>query len=383
LNRTTITHAVGELFSGAGGLGLAARRARVEDPLGRRHLCRTVWANDYNKWACKSYHSNLGGHVINGPVQEIDFDQLAPIDGLMFGFPCNDYSVVGKQKGLEGEFGPLYSYGVKALNAKRPRWFLAENVSGLTSANEGDAFRRILEDLRAAGSGYELTTHLYRFEQYGVPQTRHRVIVVGIRSDLIGTPIEGTDRRIEPFAVPRPTHAEQPITASEALRGVENALHNNERINHSDKVIEFLSHIPPGGNAWSPEVPEVLRLNVAGARLSHIYKRLHPDRPAHTVTARGGGGTRGYHWEEPRALTNRELARIQTFPDDFVFQGPTDEVRSQIGMAVPPLGAQVIVEAILKGLHGIEYGAIATSTPQFQLQFNLSQEDDEEESGEF
>ena len=98
-----------------------------------------------------------------------------------------------------------------------------------------------------------------------------------------------------------------------------------------------------------------MKLNVTGAKISQIYKRLDPDKPAYTVTGSGGGGTHIYHWKENRALTNRERARLQTFRDDFIFEGSKENVRKQIGMAVPCKGAQIIFEAILKTFAGIEY----------------------------
>ena len=113
---------------------------------------------------------------------------------------------------------------------------------------------------------------------------------------------------------------------------------------------EPVMHIKPGENAWNSNLPEHLKLNVAKTRLSHIYKRLHPDKPAYTVTGSGGGGTHMYHWDEPRALTNRERARLQTFPDNFIFEGSKESVRKQIGMAVPPEGARIIFESVLKSL---------------------------------
>ena len=133
-----------------------------------------------------------------------------------------------------------------------------------------------------------------------------------------------------------------------------NAL-NNELTKQSPIVVERLKHIKPGQNAFTADLPENLQLNVSGARISQIYKRLDPDKPAYTVTGSGGGGTHIYHWSEPRALTNRERARLQTFPDDFVFVGSKESVRKQIGMAVPYEGARIIFEAILKTLAGIEY----------------------------
>ena len=103
-------------------------------------------------------------------------------------------------------------------------------------------------------------------------------------------------------------------------------------------------------------------MKVKGAKISQIYKRLNPTKPAYTVTGSGGGGTHIYHYDEPRALTNRERARLQTFPDDYVFEGSKESVRKQIGMAVPQKGARVIFEAILKTFAGISYESIDAYT---------------------
>ena len=119
--------------------------------------------------------------------------------------------------------------------------------------------------------------------------------------------------------------------------------------------MERLKHIKPGQNAFTANLPKELQLNVKGAKISQIYKRLDPTKPAYTVTGSGGGGTHIYHYEEPRALTNRERARLQTFPDDYVFEGSKESVRKQIGMAVPVRGAKVIFEAILRTFAGLSY----------------------------
>ena len=102
-------------------------------------------------------------------------------------------------------------------------------------------------------------------------------------------------------------------------------------------------------------------MHVRGAKISQIYKRLDPTKPAYTVTGSGGGGTHIYHWVENRALTNRERARLQTFPDHYHFQGSKESVRKQIGMAVPCAGARIIFEAILKTFAGIPYNSIEAS----------------------
>jgi len=271
--------------------------------------------------------------------------KLKPIDALAFGFPCNDYSVVGEKKGMEGVYGPLYAFGISILKTHQPKWFLAENVGGLKNADDGKTFYKIIEEMREAG--YIVTPHLYRFEEYGVPQARHRIIIIGIRKDLdvvfrvpSPEPYNGVDNSCR-------TALEVPPIPADAF--------NNEATKQSDTVIQRLMHIKPGENAFNADLPDELKLNVAGAKISQIYKRLEPTKPAYTVTGSGGGGTHIYHWNEPRALTNRERARLQTFPDTYEFKGSKESVRRQIGMAVPCAGARIIFEAILNSFAGIDY----------------------------
>ncbi|MFC2004857.1 DNA cytosine methyltransferase [Chloroflexota bacterium] len=341
-----------ELFCGPGGLALGAKSARASN---ERFEARVmpIWANDIDPDACRTYSKNIHPDnpdaVTCSPVEQIDFNRVPDVDALAFGFPCNDFSVVGEQKGFNGTYGPLYTYGVKFINIHDPKWFMAENVGGIQSANEGFAFQKILKDLEGAGKGYRLSTHLYKFEDYGVPQYRHRIVIIGIRKDL----------NLE-FKVPAPTTPLTHLSAKEAIENppIPSDAANNELTKQSKQVVERLKHIPPGENAWYEGIPENLRLNVRGAKMSQIYKRLDPNRPAYTITGSGGGGTHTYHWHENRALTNRERARLQTFPDNFIFEGSKESVRRQLGMAVPPKGAQVIIEALLKTFLDIPYEVI-------------------------
>ena len=343
-------HRLGELFSGPGGLALGAHLA-AESVAGQEIL--HAWANDYDKDTCNTYVSNVPGataeSVHHGDVRKLNIEKLGPIDGLAFGFPCNDFSVVGEQRGMEGVFGPLYSYGAKALRFHKPKWFVAENVGGLRNSNDGTAFRTILGEFQDAG--YRLFPHLYKFEQYGVPQARHRILIVGIRDDLdLG------------FEVPSPTpYRDIDVSVRRALEHppIADDAANHERTKQSELVVRRLERIKPGENVFTADLPEELQLKVVGARLSQIYKRLDPAKPSYTVTGSGGGGTHVYHWQEPRALTNRERARIQTFPDSFVFKGTKESVRKQIGMAVPVEGARVVFEAILKSFAGEHYESVS------------------------
>lgn len=340
---------LGELFCGPGGIAKGATTANINNPeWGIVHQ----WANDYDQDTCNTYIRNIcpdrPDSVICGDIRKLNFKKLyniGDIDALAFGFPCNDFSIVGEQKGFDGSFGPLYSYGIKVLKNKQPQWFLAENVGGLQSANEGKAIQVIFNAMKDAG--YRLYPNLYKFENYGVPQARHRIIIVGIRNDL---PYE--------FRIPSTAlYANVDVSCRNAIENppIPEDAENNERTAQSALVVERLNHILPGQNAFNANLPEHLRLNVRGARMSQIYKRLDPVLPSYTITGSGGGGTHVYHWSEPRALTNRERARLQTFPDDYIFEGSKESVRKQIGMAVPCKGAKVIFEAILKTFAGIEY----------------------------
>lgn len=345
------TYKIGELYSGPGGIGIAAKKATITHENCVYSLTH-AWANDYDQDSCNTYRNNICPEspksVICKDIRKLDFNklkQISEIDGLAFGFPCNDFSVVGEQKGMNGVYGPLYSYGVKALEMFKPKFFLAENVGGLRNSNDGKAFETILEEM--VECGYYITPHLYKFEEYGVPQARHRIIIVGFRADLN---LKFKVPSIRPFRdidVSSRTAIESPPIPKNAP--------NNELTKHAQVVIDRLKHIKPGENAFTADLPEHLEMNVMGAKISQIYKRLDPNRPAYTVTGSGGGGTHVYHWIEPRALTNRERARLQTFPDDFIFYGSKESVRKQIGMAVPPKGVQLIFECILKTLAGVEY----------------------------
>lgn len=349
-----MVYKLGEFFCGPGGLAFGAFQANSDDG---KHSIRHEWANDYDQDTCNTYIYNIcpkkPESVFHGDVRELDINRLSPIDAFAFGFPCNDFSMVGEQKGTEGNYGGLYKYGINVLKKFKPKWFLAENVGGLSNANEGRAFTEILKAMY--NQSYDLFPHYYKFENYGVPQTRHRIIIVGIRKEfnlIFRIPSTKLYRNIDISAKNALTIPPIPLDA-----------YNNELTRQSEIVKRRLMHIKPGENAFNADLPEELKLKVKGAKISQIYKRLHPDRPSYTVTGSGGGGTHVYHWKEPRALTNRERARLQTFDDSFMFSGSKESVRKQIGMAVPVKGAKVIFTAILNTFAGIEYDWEEASMP--------------------
>lgn len=347
---------LGELFSGPGGMGFGAIGSNISVN-GKLYSISHGWASDYDFDSCETYLKNVPGadrnSVLHCDVSELVIDELPKIDGFAYGFPCNDFSLVGEQKGLNGKFGGLYSYGIRVIEHFNPKFIVAENVGGLSSSNEGKAFEMITKRLAEAGKyGYNLTAHKYKAEEYGVPQKRHRIIIVGIRKDYGLT-----------FKVPAPTTKDNYISSITALEVPPIPLDaaNNELTKQNEKVKERLAHIPPGQNVWNSNLPVHLQLNVKGAKLSQIYRRLHPNEPSYTITGSGGGGTHGYHYKELRALTNRERARIQSFPDSFVFTGSKESARKQIGMAVPPVLSKTIFAAILKTFSETAYPSIKSN----------------------
>lgn len=316
---------VGSLFSGCGGLDLGFVWAG----------CKILWANDSDLAATKTYKEYMGDHITHCDVQNYSIEKLKKVDIIIGGFPCQDFSVIWKRPGLNGTRGNLYSYLVKAIRIHKPKVFIVENVKGIISIDKGKAIKKIKSDFEKIG--YQISADVYNFADYGAPQTRERVLLIGIRDDL----------KFKFKKIP-PTHTKH-VTAGEALKGVGKIKHNNQQQNIADKTKKMLALIPEGKNFSA--VPKESPYYVKGM-ISHVYRRLHRKKPSTTIIANGGGGTWGYHFKENRSLTNRERARLFGFPDDMEFFGSMSEVRRQIGNAVPPVAIRPIAEeivAILKG----------------------------------
>jgi len=321
------------LFSGCGGMDLPFHKAGFE----------VVWAIDSNKYACETFKRNISPLILNDSIEKInDIKQEVPdADLIIGGFPCQDFSLIWKRYGLDVDRGNLYTYFREFVKQKQPKAFVAENVKGLLSANNSQAIKRIIADFENIEPGYLVKPKLYNFAEYGVPQFRQRVLLVGIQMET------GFN-----FVHPQPEYGgdRQPYqTASQALEGVEEVPYNNELLKIHPKTKQRLDQIKPGGNF--SDIPRNSPLYVKGL-ISHVYRRLDPNQPSSTIIAGGGGGTWGYHYKEPRALTNRERARLQSFPDDFVFEGSITEVRRQIGNAVPPQGIAAVVESLIPLFQG-------------------------------
>jgi len=316
------------LFAGSGGMDVGFSKEGFD----------VVWANDIDHWACETYKLNFGNHIVEADIADVDIKTIPKVDIILGGFPCQDFSMIWKRGGINTERGNLYRYFVKIIEAKQPKMFVAENVKGLLTANGGKAVKQIVDDFTK--TGYNVQLNKVNFADYGTPQLRERVLIIGTRKDL------GKE-----FVMPSKTHTPDTyITAGQALKGVESVPYNNEHQNIMPKTRELLKLIPPGGNFT--DVPKDSPYYVRGM-ISHVYRRLHPDKPSKTIIAGGGGGTWGYHYKELRPLTNRERARLFGYPDDFMFVGSITEVRRQIGNSVAPIGIQPIARAIKAYLRSV------------------------------
>ncbi len=354
---------IAELFCGAGGFAQGAKNAGFEHIWGvdnHEDSCKTFEKNQ----KCEAFHQNIEDFSKPSNLKKVKKD-FGKIDGLLFGFPCNDFSLVGKKEKMEGKFGGLYRYACKVLNFFEPEFFVAENVTSLSKKLKFNSseqvlvkdvfdkeklqnqnyqnFKKIMGDLaNCSKHGYRIYADNYKFEEYGIPQTRHRIILVGFREDYF------RKNKIN-FEKPEKNKGPQK-TCKEALDEIPDGMEHTEKTKHDERVIRRLKKTAEGKNVWDLGDDKDGLPGVKKARMSHIYKRLDSSKPAYTVTGSGGGGTHVYHYKENRALTNRERATLQTFPFTYNFVGGKESIRRQIGMAVPVLGAEKIMKAVKKAL---------------------------------
>lgn len=288
------------LFSGAGGLDLGFIKAG-------HHI---LWANDIYEDAAETYKKNIGQHIICEDITKISTDDIPNCDIVIGGFPCQGFSVANTKRHEDDERNILYKQLIRVIKDKAPKFFLAENVKGILSIGKGLVFQMILDDFR--NLGYKVKYKVLNAADYGVPQTRMRVIIVGVRNDIDFE-----------YTYPTPT----------------NNKNGNDGLPKWVSVSSALADIP------DPDLPNCLpNHEYSKYKLSFNgyigHRPLNPDMPAPTVTARGddrGGVVILPHPNGMRRMSCRELATIQTFPLDFDFHGNRSSVYRQIGNAVPVL----------------------------------------------
>jgi DNA (cytosine-5)-methyltransferase 1 len=355
-----------DLFCGAGGLSEGFRQAGF-----------TVLAgNDFDEVAGETYSAtHLNAKFISGPVQDISAKRLLQVSGLakgeldclIGGPPCQGFSVYNHKRGMHDSRSHLFKEYLRLVDGLRPKWIVMENVTGILSASGGQAVREIREGLSSLG--YEVDFRILKAEEYGVPQERRRVFFLGTR---IGAPVIWPNPTHGAIHTPLVTIKDAisdlpalkngealPMTpykrkaASEfqrAMRERSALIHNHSAPRLSDINIQRMSHIPPGGS-WRDIPIKLLPEGMKRARrCDHTkrYGRLSWNGLACTILTKCDVHWGAYiHPEQDRAISVREAARLQAFPDWFQFEGSMTDQYVQVGNAVPPLLGKAIAEAVL------------------------------------
>lgn len=305
-NSRSKRYSVVSLFSGCGGMDLGFRGdfSSLEKKYSRLPF-NISWANELNEAACRTYRKNIGPHVRQGDIWDLIDDLPESADVVIGGFPCQDISVNGLGAGIKGKRSGLYRAMVEVVSRTRPKVFVAENVKGLLMKHHAKALAKVLGDFRALG--YTVTYHLYCAADYGVAQSRERVMIVG------------TAPGVKDFRIPTATHAKGGyVTAADAL---------DDLLAH-DEDADF-NHV------WSRAARSAEQGN----------RRLISDRPGYTIRAECHGNIQ-WHYALPRRISMREAARIQSFPDEFIFDAGLRETERQVGNAVPPVLAWHVAKAV-------------------------------------
>ena len=353
-----------ELFAGAGGLSLGLEEAGF----------KVVLANEIEEDFARTFSYNHP-HTITlcEDIHKIDFKQqmkrfgLNRLDLLSGAPPCQGFSTVGSKNEKDPRNSLFYEY-LRAISETEPNYIIFENVSGFKNLYKGRAHQTLLKELNELG--YDTISDILEASDYGLPQYRKRMIVIGWKKNL------------PPVSLPKPTHFEADsllrgkikLTIMDAisdlpelaandskdyykteplndyqrkLRGNCIKLTEHNSSNYGEKMRKILSLIPPGGCVY--DLPENLRPKKF---FGNTYARLLPDRPAPTITRNFGtpSSSRCIHPFQNRALSTREGARLQGFPDNYVFFGSKGSKNLQIGNAVPPILGKVIAESILKSI---------------------------------
>jgi DNA (cytosine-5)-methyltransferase 1 len=376
MNSRQWDHTAVELFCGAGGLGLGLHQAGFQ----------TIFANDHDEDCCRSYAMNHPDILVRcADIHDIDFSAIRaelcvrPLDLLAGGPPCQGYSTVGSKREQDPRNSLFYEF-IRAIHQLEPRYILFENVAGFHRLYEGRAFRALCEELELLG--YDHRHAVLNASDHGLPQHRLRTIVVGWRRGLdsvvFPAPTHGADadlfRMLPKLTIMDAISDLPPLNAGESkdrylsapqneyqdsLRGEETELTEHSAAHYGDKMQQILRLIPPGGTV--DDLPPALRPK---SYFGNTYARLRPDEPSPTITRNFGtpSSSRCVHPFQDRALSTREGARLQGFPDGYRFVGGKGSKNLQIGNAVPPVLGRVIGQAIISSMIRREVPASAVQT---------------------
>jgi DNA (cytosine-5)-methyltransferase 1 len=328
---------IASFFSGAGGLDEGFREAGFT----------TVWANEIDRTASKTFELNHGISVERRSITAIRSHEIPIVEGFIGGPPCQSWSAAGAKRGLSDPRGALFFDYVRMIGEVRPKFFVAENVQGLLSPRNSQTLDQILKNL--ADLGYDVSIGLLNAADFGIPQTRKRVFIVGFRSDLGAT-----------FSPPMPSQRRR--TIKESLKGLAFdsalAVKSGQELNHADLEI-------PNQHYWD------------GSHFSYIYmsrnRRRDYDEQSFTIQASAAHaplhpesapmvrvGVDQFEFDttenkKPRRMSVRECARMQTFPDSyqFIYESINDGYK-QVGNAVPVALARLIAIQIREALKNVD-----------------------------
>lgn len=317
-------YSVVSLFSGCGGLDLGLEGGFTY--LGKKYKSNpfhVTWANDINAKACKTMELNFPDtKVVCDDITKVLDDKLdiPKADVVVGGFPCQDFSLAGKRRGLTVQRGQLYLSMAEVVKKVQPKIFLAENVKGLLSWENGLGIQTMVKDFEELG--YHVEYKLHNTANFGVPQTRERVIIIGIRKDF------GNE-----IIWPEETHANPELEKS----GLKHWVTLSEAIGDLEDERKH-SCLPNPGYSKAKLFPGTQGNNKTKA-----------NKPGPTMRAEHHGNIE-FHYSLERRLSAREAARIQSFPDDFAFVSSTTDAYRQVGNAVAPVFGWHLAKALEKML---------------------------------
>jgi len=325
-----------DLFSGAGGMSLGFSKAGFTN----------LFSVEFDKQIANTYKENFPSHNLYvGDIKELNTSQIMTsldknkeVDVVIGGPPCQGFSMAGNigRTFIDDERNSLFKEFVRVVSIVTPKVFVMENVSRMATHNNGQTIKEIVNEFKKLK--YKVSYNILQTADYGIPQKRQRIFIVG------------TKKNVE-FVFPEKQKGF--LSIKEAIEdlpklksGETSDIPNHNAMNHSVQMLHKMSYVPDGGNRNS--IPENIRPKSGDARK---YIRYDSKKPAVTIT---GDNRKIFHYSQNRALTSRELARIQTFPDDFIFYGNSGSIQQQIGNAVPPKLAELIAIQVKKAIKEVE-----------------------------
>ena len=319
-----------DLFSGAGGFSLGFDNKGFQN----------IFSIDIEPNFCKTYKHNFSDHqLIEKDICELSDSEIEylkdsqDVDVIIGGPPCQGFSIAGNigRKFIDDPRNRLFKEFVRVVKVIKPKFFVMENVARLYTHNKGGTRKEIIKDFERLG--YKVDCKILNSADYGVPQVRKRVIFIGSKESK---KIEFPAKEIDSYVSVKEALSSYPKLES----GEESSIPNHIAMSHSEQMLNKMSYVSDGGDR--NEIPVKIRPTSGDVRK---YIKYASDRPSVCVT---GDMRKIFHYEQNRALTVRELAKLQSFPDDFIFKGNRISQQQQVGNSVPPKMAEAIAKTIIK-----------------------------------